>query len=104
MLRTLTGALLAAVVAAAPAAAADAKTAKVQAGSNPPPKELKEPIRQLLGDQTVQLVDKDGPVAEIWFRKEVPSNADAKDIKDGARYRHVQQSTVLGAVKFDQIW
>jgi hypothetical protein len=104
MLRTLIGTFLIAGLGGAPLWAADGKTAKVQAGSKQPPEELKEPIRQLLSDETVQVLDKGGLVAEIWFRKEIPSQADPKDIQQVARYRHVPQSTVMGAVRFDQPW
>lgn len=104
MLRSMTGALLAALLAVAPAVAADGKTAKIQAGTNAPPQELKEPIRQLLGEQTVQVLNDKGTVAaEIWFRKEVPAKPDTT-VQQGARYGHVPSSTILGAIKLDEIW
>jgi hypothetical protein len=97
--------LFVALLIAAPTLAADGKTAKVQPGSNPPPKELKDSISQLLSDKTAQVVDDKGnAIAEIWFRKEIPSKADPKDIQQGARYRHVEQSTLMGAIKLGQLW
>jgi len=65
-----------------------------------PPKELKEPIRALLGSTCVQLVDaKGGLMVELWFRKEVPVKATEAQIKNGVTYKEVAPSTVLGAMR-----
>jgi hypothetical protein len=69
------------------------------------PKELSEPIRKLLQDEAVQLLDAAGkPVAEVWLRKEVPTDATAEQIKNGITYRELKQSEVLGAIRFDRDW
>jgi hypothetical protein len=71
----------------------------------PPPKELKEPVRKLMSDRAIQLVDdKGGPIAEFWFRKEVPVKATPEQVKNGLTYREMEETTLLGAVRFDQIF
>jgi hypothetical protein len=86
-------ALLVALPLAAPAAGKYAiMTAKAA-----PPKELDESIRKLLGDEAVQLLDDKGQaICDLWFRKEVP----VKDAKAGLTYRDLEETTVLGAVRF----
>src|SRR5262249_22476535 len=65
-----------------------------------PPKELKEPIRALLGNTCVQVLDaKGGVMAELWFRKDVPVKATEAQIKNGLTYKEVAQSTILGAMR-----
>ena len=52
--------------------AADAKYT-IKTTNLPPPKELAEPIRKLMGDHAVQLLDSKGTVlGEVWLRKELP--------------------------------
>jgi hypothetical protein len=88
--------VLAAAPAWSPAAGYTIKTIKAE-----PPKEIKEPIRKLLGDQSVQLLDSKGTaLCQLWFRKEVPAEATAEQVKTGLTYREVKETTVLGAVKY----
>lgn len=69
------------------------------------PKELAEPIKALLSDKAVQVTDADGKtVCDLWFRKSVPVKATAAEIQKGLNYRQVEQSTVMGAVRFAQEW
>jgi hypothetical protein len=90
---------------ALPVWAADPGKSSVKTGTTPVPKELAASIRPLLGDQTIQLLDEKGKaVAEFWFRKEVPVKAKADEVKKGLKYRQVEQSTIMGAVRFDQEW
>ena len=93
------------VVSLLPMAAAQEGKYGVKADATPPPKELSEEVRKLLGKQSVQLVDEGGKtVGEFWFRAEIPAEATAEQVKNGITWREVAQSTVLGAVRFDQDW
>jgi hypothetical protein len=92
-------AVLAALLAVAPAWSAakySIKTVKAE-----PPKELKEPIRKLLGDESVQLLDAKGtPLCQVWFRKEVPATATDEQLKNGVTYRELKETTLLGAIQY----
>ena len=89
---------------AATAFAADAKYT-LKTAATPAPKELAEPIGKLLSDHSVQLADDKGSVlCEVWFRKELPIRATPAQVKNGLSYRELEESTVLGAVRFDQQW
>jgi hypothetical protein len=82
--------------------AADAKYT-IKTTNLPPPKELAEPIRKLMGDHAVQLLDSKGTVlGEVWLRKELPVKATPEQIKNGLAYHDLEESTILGAVRFDQ--
>lgn len=86
-------------------AGADPARCVVKETTSPPPKELKESIRALLSDKAVLVLDETGkPVCELWFRKEVPAKASADDVQKGLRYQQLEQTTLLGAVRFDQLW
>src|SRR5689334_13158520 len=70
-----------------------------------PPNELSEPIRKLLAGEAIQLLDGSGkPVADIWLRKEMPTDAAPEQIKNGITYRELKQSEVFGAVRFERDW
>jgi hypothetical protein len=86
-----------------PASAGEAKYT-IKNTKNAPPKELKEAVRKILEEQSVELLDDKGAVVcEVWFRKEVPANATAAQIKNGLTYRdNVKETTVLGAIQFHQ--
>jgi hypothetical protein len=88
------------LLAAVPAWSADAKyTIKVVKAE--PPNELKDSIRKVLGDQSVQLLDPKGTaICQLWFRKEVPAEATADQIKTGLTYRELKETTLLGAVQY----
>jgi hypothetical protein len=71
----------------------------------PPAKQLDDSIRKLLDDNAVQFLDPKGDlIAELWFRKEVPSDASPDLVKKGPTYQEVAPSTVLGAVRFAKPW
>ena len=102
MLRTTSWALTALIAAVAPAWAAEGAYT-IKAATAPPPKELKEGIAKLLSDHSVQLLDGKGSLlCEVWFRKEVPSKATPAQVKNGLTYRELEETTLLGAVRFDQ--
>jgi hypothetical protein len=99
MLRTFGWAVAALCLAApVPAAGYSIKTAMT-----PPPQELKEPIRKLLGDHSVQLLDdKAAVLCELWFRKQLPAKATPAQVKNGLTYREVEETTLVGAARLDQ--
>jgi hypothetical protein len=43
-------------------------------------------------------------ICTIWPRKELPSKADAAKAKAGLTYADVNESTIVGAVRFPQVW
>lgn len=89
-------------LAAFPLLAADAKYT-IKTVPEPAPKELKEPFIKLLSDQAVQFSNAKGEaIADIWLRKEVPAKATAEQIKNGLTYREVDETTVLGVIRFQQ--
>jgi hypothetical protein len=89
-------------LAAVPAFAADAKYT-IKSAALPAPKELAEPIRKLMSDQAVQLRDEMGTVlCEVCFRKVLPVKATPAQVNSGLTYRDLEESTLLGAVRFDQ--
>jgi hypothetical protein len=65
-----------------------------------PPKELKDGIRKLLAEKSVQFLDDKGnQLAEIWFRNELPVKATDAQIQNGLTYQEVSPSTLVGAVR-----
>jgi hypothetical protein len=75
----------------------------IKAAKGAAPKELREPIRKLLADESVQLVAGDGkPICEVWFRRELPAKAGAEPAKTGLTYRDLEETTVFGAVRYDR--
>jgi hypothetical protein len=75
----------------------------IKQAQSPAPKEVRESIRKLLNDSSIQLLGPNGSViSEVWFRKEVPVKATPDQVRNGLTYREVEESTVLGAIRFDQ--
>src|SRR5262245_53937551 len=75
----------------------------IKVGQTPPPQELREPFRKLLGERSIQFLDEKGtPVAEVWFRQVVPAKATPEQVKNGLTYHEVEETTFLGAIRFDQ--
>jgi hypothetical protein len=70
-----------------------------------PPKELNDSVRKLLTDKAVEFRGPDGNlIAELWFRKTLPAEATPEQLKTGVTYREVPETTILGAVRFEQAW
>ena len=85
------------------ARAADAKYT-IKPASAPAPSELSEPIRKLLDENSIKLLGENGAaICELWFCKELPAKATPAQIKNGLTYREVEESTVIGAVRFEQM-
>jgi hypothetical protein len=69
------------------------------------PKELKADVAKLLSDEAVQFLDDKGNVVcVLWLRQEVPADATPEQIKNGLTYAELKETTLLGAVKFEQAW
>ena len=99
--RTWAAAAVLFVLAALPLRAADNPYSVKVVDKTEPPKEENEPIRKLLGDRCVQLLDaKGGVLAEVWFCKALPAKATDAQIKNGLTYREVAETTVFGAIRF----
>src|SRR5438105_15386720 len=96
---------LALLIVTMPAAAAAASKYTIKEANNSAPKELSDPVRKLFADKSLQLVGGNGAViCEVWLRKEVPVKATPEQIKNGLTYREVEESTIFGAVRFEQEW
>jgi hypothetical protein len=64
------------------------------------PTELAEPVRAVLGDKCVQLLDGKGEaVVEVWFRKAVPAKATDAQIQNGLTYAEIPESTLMAAMR-----
>ena len=67
------------------------------------PSELAEPIRALLGEGSLQVADAKGTlICELWIRKEIPTKATPEQVKNGLTYRELDETMVVGAVRFEQ--
>jgi len=94
----LLAALVLLCLALAPAAVAD--DAPDYTAKTPPPKQLSDAVRKLLGDVAIQFVNaKQETIAEIWLAKDPAVKATAEQFKNGLTYREVPSSTILGAIR-----
>jgi hypothetical protein len=83
----------------------EGKKFTVKSADTPTPKELSEPLRKLLSDSSIQLVDEAGKaVCDIWLRKEIPADATPQQIKSGVTYREIKQTELFGAIQFHTNW
>jgi hypothetical protein len=87
------------------ATSGDGKKYSIKTADNPIPMELTEPIQKLLNGPSVQLLDGTGePICEIWFRKEIPTDAAPEQLKTGVTYREVKQTEIFGVIQFHKDW
>lgn len=87
--------VLAALPVSAPAASYSIKMAEEAA-----PQEVAEPIRKVLADKCVQLLDGKGELLlEVWFRKALPGKATDAQIKNGLTYQEIPETTLVGALR-----
>ncbi|MCE9529848.1 MAG: hypothetical protein K8T89_01710 [Planctomycetes bacterium] len=78
---------------------------KIKAEKIAPPAEIKAPIKELLGEDAIQVHDAKGTlVCTIWFRKEIPSKGTPEQVKNGLTYREIAPTTVIGAIQLPQKW
>ena len=69
-----------------------------------PPKELGDAVRGLLSDQAMNVLDEKGqPLCTVWPVKSLTPKAGA-DPSKGLKYSQVDETTVVGAVKFPGEW
>lgn len=102
MLRT-TSWLVALILCTATSALGAEDKFSIKPAKTPPPMELREPIRALLAEDSWQLQDAKGTViCELWFRKSLPVKAAPEQVKNGLTYRELEESTVIGAIKYEQ--
>lgn len=77
----------------------------VKAEATPPPNEVAEPIRGVLDGTALTVSGEGGKVlCTIWPRKEIPTKAAADKAKAGLGYSDLDESTVVGAVRFPLAW
>jgi hypothetical protein len=89
--------------AAVHAAAADKPSAKVE--DTPPPKELAEPVSKVLDSKAITALDDKGKViCTVWPRKSLDSKATAEQATAGLKYSNIEETTVVGAVQFPEIF
>jgi hypothetical protein len=102
MIRTFRWSFVAAMLVGFPFVAdADDGKYSIKTVKSEPPKEVQEPIRKLLGDEAIELRDAKGKViCEVWFRKEIPAKSGGD--KGALTYRDLEETTVLGAIRFAQ--
>jgi hypothetical protein len=99
MTRTLA---TAAVLIAATCAAADTKyTVKVE--DTEPPKELGDGVRAVLEPKAMTVTDDKGKViCTVWAAKSLETKATADQAKAGLKYTQLEETTLVGAVKFPE--
>ena len=90
--------------AAACTSAAEPKlTLKVE--DKEPPKELSEAVRGVLEGKAMNVSgDKGKLICTIWVAKSLESKATADEAKAGLKYTQIEESTLVGAVKFPEEW
>jgi hypothetical protein len=97
MMRTFLGGLAGLLLFVPAASAADSYS--IKEAKTAPPKALKDSVRKLLEEKSVQFLNNGKLVAEIWFRKEIPAKATDAQIKNGLTYQEVPQTTLFGALE-----
>ncbi|CAN5449429.1 hypothetical protein BH11PLA2_BH11PLA2_28340 [soil metagenome] len=63
------------------------------------PKDVAGAIRELLDHTCLTVKDGDATIAEFWLRSELPSSADADQIKNGVSWKEIPETTILGVVR-----
>ena len=83
--------------------AADKYIVKVE--DAPPPKEIAEPVRAILNGKGMNVFDEKGKLlCTVWTVKSLESKATADQAKAGLKYSNVEETMVVGAVKFPETW
>jgi hypothetical protein len=97
--RTLAAAVV--LAAAGLSAAADKPTVKVEDAA--PPKEVGKAVADLLDAKAMTVTDAGGKViCTAWPRKAFESKATADQAKAGLAYANLEETTVLGVVRFPE--
>jgi hypothetical protein len=101
MIRTLAATIL--VFAAPMSLAADKLTVKVSDAE--PPRELGDAVRALLDGKAMAVSDDKGKLlCTVWAVKGLESKASADQAKAGLKYAQIEETTVVGAVRFAEEW
>src|SRR5262245_3567035 len=83
--------------------AADPKlTVKVE--EQEPPKDLSDAVRALLDNKAMSVFDDTKLLCTVWPCKSLESKATAEEAKAGVKYANLEETTVVGAVKFPEQW
>lgn len=89
---------------AASSFAADTKVT-VKTEKAEPPKELTDAVRKTLDNQAMNVFDEKGKlICTVWAAKSLETKATADQAKAGLKYSQVEETTVVGAVKFAEEW
>jgi len=85
-------------------ATADGKyTVKVEDAD--PPKDLSDAVKVLLGNKAMTVSDDKGKaLCTVWAVKALETKASAEDAGTGLKYAHLDESTVIGAIRFPDEW
>lgn len=71
--------------------------------SSPAPEELSAPVRALMAPTAFQVTDDKGQLlCEVWFCQDIPSKATPDQVKKGVTYRELDESVLIGAIRFAQ--
>jgi hypothetical protein len=71
----------------------------------PPPAEVGNRVRSLLDVKGLSVYDEAGNLLlTVWPRKAFESKATSEQVKNGLTYRELEESDVVGAVKFPKLW
>jgi hypothetical protein len=101
MIRTVVVATFLVAVALAPAAEPKL-TVKVE--DQEPPKDLSDAVRALLDNKAMSVFDDNKLLCTVWACKSLESKATAEEAKAGLKYANLEETTVVGAVKFPEQW
>lgn len=85
-----------ALCAGVPAAAQSFRVEKV---AEPAPQELSAAVRATLSDQVLRVTGSEGPLCEIWLRKELPV-AETPQQGLGITFGQIAEGELVGAVRF----
>jgi hypothetical protein len=86
------------------AAAADPKFT-VEVKDADPPKELGDAIKAVLDPKAMSVTDEKGKLlCTVWACKALETKATADQAKAGFKYAHLEQTTLVGAVQFPEVW
>lgn len=71
----------------------------------PPPKELSEAVRAVLGTKAMTIAEGGSkPLCTIWPVKSVTAKATTEQAESGLKYANLDETTLIGAVKFTDTW
>jgi hypothetical protein len=73
---------------------------RVKPGETKPPREAPTAVSETLDAKALTITRGDATVMELWLRSEIPSSADADQIKNGLTYREIPETTLLGVMRF----